>query len=508
MNDNYDLSGDLAKRLLNAAPDPTVIVDRSGVIVFANTRIEQTFGYDHDELIGQSVETLLPERFRESHPRHRQQFSESAQPRPMGAGLDLYGRHKDGHEFPVEVSLSPLQTAGGLLISSAIRDVTEQRRIERALADADRAKSRFLAAASHDLRQPLQALMLLNRAATRSCAHDGELPEILDRQQKALESMSALLNSLLDVSKLDSGGIEPQPANIALQQIFDQLQSNFVEQAHEKDLTLRIAETDLAVCTDAQLLQQLLANLLSNAIRYTSAGEVSIHAAAEDWQNVTVIVEDTGIGIPENEIDLVFSEFYQVERQSVRQEGLGLGLSIVKRIAALLDVPLSIDSKEGRGTRFILQLRRAAQAEPAGVRAIAHRPSDGARILIVDDDRAVADATRLLLEIEGFEVQVATNEAEAMQAVVSVNPDLIISDFHLRCGSNGATVVRNLRAALSSATPVIFVSGDTTGLPRNDSLRQAQYLIKPLNGDELLRAIHSGLATEPDRSGAHPVSTD
>ncbi len=508
MNDSYDLSGDLAKRLLNAAPDPVVIVDRSGMIVFANTRTEETFGYDHNELIGQSVEILLPERYRRSHPSHRRQFSESAQPRPMGPGLELYGRHRDGHEFPVEISLSPLQTSSGLLVSSAIRDVTEQRRIEHALAEADRAKSRLLAAASHDLRQPLQALTLLNRAATRSCRHDSELLEILERQQKALDSMSALLNSLLDVSKLDSGRVEPQPADFDLKQIFDQLQANFGEQAHEKGLTLRIADTGLAVRTDAQLLQQLLSNLLSNAIRYTSAGEVSVRAVADDWQGVTVIVEDTGIGIPVDEMDRVFTEFYQVERPSVRQEGLGLGLAIVKRIAALLDVPLNVRSKESKGTQFTLQLRRAAQAEPADVRAIAHRSPDGIRILIVDDNRAVANATRLLLEIEGFEVQVASDEKEALQAATCVSPDLIISDFHLRCGSNGAEVVRKLRAALNTVTPVIFVSGDTTGMPRTESLRQAQYLIKPLNGDELLVAIHNGLATEPARSGPDSAPPD
>ncbi len=492
MNEKYDLSGALAKRLLNAAPDPTVIVDHSGTIVFANNRTEEVFGYAADELIGQPVECLMPMRFRDSHPAHRRSFSDAARSRPMGAGLKLYGLHKDGHEFPVEVSLSPLWTPDGMLISSAIRDVSAQRETEIALAEADRAKSRFLAAASHDLRQPLQALTLLNRAAARVCGGEPELTRILDRQQKAMDSMSALLNSLLDISKLDAGRVRPQPADIALQDVFTDLQANFSDQASEKKLALQVVTTDLAVRTDRQLLTQLLSNLISNSIRYTRAGEVCVQAV-ESGELVMVTVSDTGIGIPDSELDRIFAEFYQVERQNMRQEGLGLGLSIVKRLAALLDVDLGVRSDVDRGTEFRLQLLRVERPEQAAVSAVPQIVTDGGRILIVDDDVSVADATRLLLELEGFEVQVATNEHDALAAAQTVVPDLIISDFHLRCGSTGAEVVRKLRSALPRTTPVIFISGDTSGLPRTKSIEHAQYLTKPLNGEELLTAVHGGL---------------
>jgi two-component system, sensor histidine kinase len=413
VNEKYDLSGALAKRLLNAAPDPTVIVDHSGTIVFANSRTEEVFGYSADEITGQPVEYLMPTRFRDSHPAHRRSFSDAARSRPMGAGLELYGLHKDGREFPVEISLSPLETPDGMLISSAIRDVSAQRETERALADADRAKSRFLAAASHDLRQPLQALTLLNRAAARLCSSTPEVMRILDRQQKALDSMSALLNSLLDISKLDAGKVRPQPADIALQDVFSDLQANFSDQASEKKLSLHVGSTDLAVRTDRQLLTQLLSNLVSNSIRYTSVGEVSLHAR-DGGEHVVIVVSDTGIGIPGSELERIFAEFYQVERPNLRQEGLGLGLSIVKRLAGVLDVELNVQSCEGRGTEFRVQLLRAERPEQAVVSAVSQNAADGGRILIVDDDFSVADATRLLLELEGFEVQVATNELDAI----------------------------------------------------------------------------------------------
>jgi len=146
------LSGDLAKTLLDLAPDATVVVDAEGTIVFANTQVERTFGYAPNELAGQPVETLLPSRFRAKHPEHRTRFATRPKPRPMGEGLQLFGQHKDGREFPVEISLSPVESAGGPLVVAAVRDATIRRDTERGLVEANRAKSRLLAAASHDSR--------------------------------------------------------------------------------------------------------------------------------------------------------------------------------------------------------------------------------------------------------------------------------------------------------------------------------------------------------------------
>ena len=149
-----DVSGELARTLLELAPDATVVVDTDGTIVFANAQVEQTFGYRAGEIVGSSVETLLPERFRAAHPTHREQFATQPKPRPMGAGLALYGRHKEGHEFPLEISLSPVMTPGGPLVVASVRDATVAYDRQLQLVEENRQKSRFLAAASHDLRQP------------------------------------------------------------------------------------------------------------------------------------------------------------------------------------------------------------------------------------------------------------------------------------------------------------------------------------------------------------------
>jgi protein-histidine pros-kinase len=202
-----DLSGKLAIGLLNAAPDATVIVDTRGVIVFANALVDEVFGYEPSELLDRPIEILLPDRFRAGHIRHRSGVFQNSTRRPMGTGLELYGLRKDGREFPVEISLSPLETGSGLLVSSSIRDITDRRAAEGALIEArndadraNRAKSAFLAAASHDLRQPLQALSLLNAALVRIAEPKSRVADIAAGEAEALTSMSELLNSLLNIS--------------------------------------------------------------------------------------------------------------------------------------------------------------------------------------------------------------------------------------------------------------------------------------------------------------------
>src|SRR5579863_4220399 len=249
---------ELARSALDAAPDAMIIIDPSGVIRFANRQLTSIFGYDHDEIIGRSVELLMPERFRARHIAHRRQYSESVRRRPMGVGLELFGRRKDGTEFPLEISLSPIVRDDGLLVAAAIRDVTDRKRVElelihaREAADqarelaveareaADRAnqgKSRFLATASHDLRQPLQTLELLNGSLQR-LPISPSVAEAVAQQGVAIGAMSRLLNALLDISKLESGAIKPEPTDFTVASVFEELRADFANLAANKGLRL------------------------------------------------------------------------------------------------------------------------------------------------------------------------------------------------------------------------------------------------------------------------------
>jgi len=252
---------DLARSALDAAPDAMIIIDDQGAIRFANRQVTALFGYAHDEITGQHIEMLMPERFRDRHIGHRQHYISNVRVRPMGDGLKLYGRRQDNSEFPLEISLSPIAADGGTLIAAGIRDTSERQRSDvelilareaaeaarlsadqaRVLADqaresADRAnqgKSRFLATASHDLRQPLQTLALIN-GTLRRMVTDTQAMEALAQQDQAIGSMSRLLNALLDISKLESGAIKPEITDFKVAAIFEELRAEFSSIAANK----------------------------------------------------------------------------------------------------------------------------------------------------------------------------------------------------------------------------------------------------------------------------------
>jgi PAS domain S-box-containing protein len=488
------LSSGLATTLLELAPDATVVVDAEGTIVFANARTEQTFGYSPAELTGLSVDTLLPSRLRSAHAAYRAQFAAAPNPRPMGRDLTLLGLHKNGHEFPVEISLSPVPSEGGPLVVAAIRDATLRRETERQLIEANRAKSRLLAAASHDLRQPVQTLNLLNRTALRHAGANAALRNVLERQQLALDTMAALLTSVLDISKLDSGAVQPEIVACPLAGVFDRLRSDYEPQATDKGLELRVEPTAEGGLTDPELLRRLLGNLIANAIRYTLHGGIDV-SCRRRGEKLDVIVRDTGIGIPADQTERVFEEFYQIDQGARRPEGLGLGLSIVRRLALLLNASIRIDSESGVGTAFTVTLPRAELPQSHTlVRAAARGPNSG-RVLVVDDEPAVAEATGMLLEVEGFEVRVASCEREALEHAVAATPDVIISDYHLRGGETGLGVINAIRGRLDAEIPVIFVTGDTGNLDK-DRVANARFLSKPVRAEELVAAIHGQLHPE------------
>jgi PAS domain S-box-containing protein len=491
-----NVSGDLARTLLDLAPDATVIVDADGTIVFANAQMERTFGYAPSELTGVPVETLLPPRFRGAHASHRNAFAARAKPRPMGEGLTLFGQHKSGREFPVEISLSPVATDEGPLVVAAVRDATARRAAERELIEANRAKGRLLAAASHDLRQPVQTLNLLNQAALHRADRDATLRDLLQRQQAALDTMGALLASVLDVSKLDSGAVQPTLAAHSIGAVLSRLRSDFEPHAEAKGLTLTIEPTDEAGRTDAELLRRLLGNLVSNGLRYTDRGGVTV-SCSRDGETLLITVKDTGIGIPPQDLERIFEEFYQVDRGPKRAEGLGLGLSIVRRLAQLLEHPLTVDSKAGCGTTFTVRVPRAELATAPTVHA--HHPTEvvagGKRVLVVDDETTVAHATSLLLELEGFVVDVAHGLEDALEHARANVPDVVVSDFHLQGNTTGADVITSIRAQAGTTVPAVFVTGDTSKFARSGTeIAAATVLSKPTRAEDLLGAVCAHLA--------------
>jgi signal transduction histidine kinase len=276
----------------------------------------------------------------------------------MGADPELYACCKDGRELPVEISLSPVTTSDGLQVACAIRDISDRKRVLEQLrgaqveADkANRAKSAFLATASHDLRQPVQAMVLLN-AVLQRLVSGPDAVEAVTEQGIALDSMSRLLNTLLDISKLESGSIRPVISTFSAEWLFSALQLEFREQARCKGLQLVVEAGDASVRSDPALVGQVLRNLLANAIKYTPRGQVTLRAVPLG-DVLRMEVADTGVGIAPADLGHIFDEFYQVGVPSnSSRDGYGLGLSIVNRIAKLLDLEIAVKSEPERGTAF------------------------------------------------------------------------------------------------------------------------------------------------------------
>jgi len=505
------LSSDLVRSVLDSAPDAMIIIDSSGTIVFANQQVVVLFNYTSAEIVGQPVEVLLPERFKYRHVAHRQGYTKNVRVRPMGIGLDLFARRKDGTEFPVEISLSPIWQEGEVLSAAAIRDVTERKRVEQELADtraeADRAniaKSRFLATASHDLRQPLQILALLNGALQRLVSEPDAL-EALDQQDQAIGAMSRLLKALLDISKLESGAIQPEIKSFAVSTLFEQLQVEFAGLAASKGLEFKIDAATVHVRSDASLLGQMLRNLIANAIKYTRQGSVHLRCLhSHNSSSVRIEVLDTGIGIPANQLEFIYDEFFQVGvPTNSSRDGYGLGLSIVQRLAKLLNLCMEVRSEVGKGTAFSIELplAKAVGAEEKAVQA----PRRGAvdqtlpreHLLLVEDDPAVRKATRMLLKVEGYLVTPVASLSEALQAIQD-NPaiDAVVTDYHLAGGETGIEVISAVREHLGTALRAILVTGDTSStvqaLSRDAHLRIAS---KPIKADELLSVLQALLTS-------------
>ncbi len=364
--------------LLEHAPDAIVIVDERGTIQLVNAQTERLFGYYREELLGRPVETLIPDRYHREHVAERHAYAADPHVRPMGAGLDLYGLRKDGTEFPVEISLSPIVTSEGKFVASAIRDVTERRAFERRLQDlnaeleeANRAKDQFLASMSHELRTPLNAV--IGFTGTLLMKLPGPLNDEQERQlgivQWSARHLLSLINDVLDLAKIHSGKREVVFESVPIAQVVADVAASHASLAAEKglELTTLVAPDCEFVVTDRRSLRQILLNLTNNAIKFTQHGSVRIdvRAATRDGQpSVAMSVSDTGIGIKPEDQARLFGAFEQFDFSHLGQfDGSGLGLHLCRNLTEMLGGELSVTSRYGEGSTFTLTLLRVPPSE-------------------------------------------------------------------------------------------------------------------------------------------------
>lgn len=373
--------------------------------------------------------------------------------------------------------------------------------------DASRAKTQFLASANHDLRQPVHALSLLSYSLKEELTTERGMT-VYSQLNQTVSNLNSLLESLLDLSQLDSGALAVKPSIIYLPDLAGQLKSEFLSLCGQKQLEFRVRSLDAAVHTDGTLLLRLLRNLLTNAVRYTQSGGVLL-AFRQQGQNIVIQIWDTGIGIKQEEQRDVFREFYQVSNKARNSnEGLGLGLAICQKIIELLDLSLTMRSVFGKGTVFTITLPKAdarLHALSPARDTESHSILKNKKVLIIDDDLIGLGAISQVLSSVGMQTTLAQSAERAQElAEQSGTQDLIISDFRLSEDINGVTLIHQLQQLPEHRnTAALIITGDTApDVISHIKASGIEYLHKPVNTGQLLSTIESALirnTSKPDR---------
>jgi signal transduction histidine kinase/CheY-like chemotaxis protein len=391
-----------------------------------------------------------------------------------------------------------------------LRDVTKQKeelvRQKDELDRANAAKTRFLAAASHDLRQPMQAIALLVEALQER-VEEAATHRIVASIRSSVVSMSSLLNEILDISRLDAGTVQPRSTAFPVSRLLDRLRGPYSYAATQKYLKLRIRPCHAVVHTDEVLLYRILANLLNNAIRYTEKGGVLVGCRTRG-DALSIEVWDTGIGIPADQLEEVFVEFHQLGNpHRDRDQGLGLGLAIVDRTARVLGLRVSVRSRVGKGSVFSIEVPLGDATLATSVERAAREPLEGCAVLIVEDDREIRSAMSLLLEGWKCRVAVASsaNGVGAALARLGSPPDLVIVDYRLPDGRTGLEVIESVRARHPGVAAIV-----ATGDVSPDVLRETQaaghpVLHKPLRPARLRSLLGASLRRRQEAQAAEEL---
>ena len=375
-----------------------------------------------------------------------------------------------------------------------VEDLQRQKEVAE---EASRSKSRFLASASHDLRQPIHALSMFVGALSEHATND-EMRRLIGHIETSIQAMDGLFGSLLDISRLDAGVVRPQIQSIALNQVLERVCRDYAGDAEDKRLTLRFVPTSAHIQSDPVLFERILRNLVSNAVRYTEVGGVLV--GCRRGSEIKLQVWDTGKGVAGGEQDRIFDEFYQIDNpERDRTRGLGLGLAIVKRLAELLRHPLEMRSTLGKGSVFALSLpvapndagRDVAQpAFPAATLA-------GVLILVIDDEPLVLEGMKSLLSGWGAKVIAAESYLGMVRQIADCGekPDLILCDFRLPGDENGIDVIRQLQTEYNEDIPAVLVTGDTAS-DRLKLARDSGFMVlhKPVPNSRLRATISNILA--------------
>ncbi|MBX3359498.1 MAG: response regulator [Phycisphaeraceae bacterium] len=530
--DELRASEEQFRTLLEAVPDALIITDEEGRIILVNRQAEQLLGYSRDEMLGRAVEMLVPERVRAAHPAMRRSYHESAGVRPMGSGMELAAVRKDGSEFPVEISLSPLRIPGraGLCVCSSMRDITERRKAEIEIREAKAkaeaataAKSAFLANMSHEIRTPMNGIMGMTDLALDTDLTP-EQRDCLTTVKSSADALLNLINDILDFSKIEAGRIELDPGDFLLRDALSDTLNPLALRASSKGVELAYdvpSDVPDAVIGDVYRLRQIIVNLVGNAIKFTDQGEVvvGVRVVERSGDDVTLefAVRDTGIGIAPDAAARLFKPFEQAESSTTRKYGgTGLGLAISRQLAELMGGSIRFDSTPGVGSTFTFTARfKIGVDRPSTTHEDAARLFKGKTALIVDDNETNRRIVSAMLGQWGLRSVATDSGASALAAIDRLGNagqpvSLIITDLHMpeMDGFGLAKAVRSRSAGGDLPILLLTSSASPGDNARCAELGIAVRLLKPVKQslllDNLMRIL-SG-ATRLDSEQARPAA--
>jgi two-component system, sensor histidine kinase len=489
-------------------PLPLWIFDRRTLaFVAVNDAALARYGYSRERFMAMKISDIRPAE-------DVQRLMESMKER-MTSGESGQWRHllADGRTIDVLVTSEWFTLDGRALALTAAQDITAHCRLEDSLVEArveaeraNRARSRFFAVANHDLRQPLAALSLFV-GALENRLKDPTSRDILRAMNTALATIKNLVDAHLDIARIDAGTLRVEPVGHSVNGLLTRMALEFAGPARQKGLTLHVAPCSAVIRSDRDLLERILRNLLSNAVRYTGNGRILLGCRRQGDQ-LRIEVWDTGPGIPSDQLDIIFEEFYRGNTSSTSDAaGFGLGLSIVDRLSRLLNHSLTVRSHEGKGSVFAISVPMEVEPELRPIAPPAPiRTGDAGlpRVLVIEDDVIVLQALELLLDQWGCEVMATSGYDEAIEELTGQTqpPDLVIADFRLSGPASGIVAIRQIAKMMRVDLPGLIITGDTD--PRR--LKEARLsgyplLHKPVSALALRAAVASLLGRDRLRDG-------
>jgi PAS domain S-box-containing protein len=507
------------KALVDTAPDATVVVDETGHIRIASQQAQDLFGYSKSELEGMSVNALLPIRYQQSHGAHILAYFDRPQNRQMGQGLPLFAVDAGGKEFPVDVRLAPVVLEGRVLVTASIRNVTDQLEAEMAMRSAlqsaketTQAKSSFLANTSHEIRTPLNAIIgLTYLLADESLT--AKQQQLVSKITTAGRSLLGIVNDVLDLAKIEASEMSLEHYPLDLRELLEELGGVFTAEIEVKNLDYQL-RVDPAlpewILTDGTRLRQILLNLLSNALKFTQYGGITLQAdkcpqgegRLRDDQSLKLTVTDTGCGIAEHVIEHLFQPFAQADASTTRHfGGTGLGLSIVHKLAELMGGEVWAESEQGRGSRFFVEL----PLSPVAAGEVNQSNKNSALfVMVAEDNSADADALRSMARALGWRVEVLPDGEALVSAVVDREqrglrpPDVLIVDWQMP-KLDGLGAIQQLAERVSpEKLPAVLVitAHESAKVKALDTRHLVQRVIeKPLASSVLFDAVNDVVAT-------------